>query len=252
MSHAYKIADLPTGPPEGADKDDFKEEYKELAERIRDLQRRLYAEGKRSLLIILQGMDAAGKDGAIRELMKCVNPMGVEISSWKKPSEEEFAHDFLWRIHRKVPRKGMIAIHNRSHYEEVLIQRVRSWIDMDRVRQRFDHINNFERLLVQENETTILKFFLNVSKEEQLERLEERKEVVRKMWKYNPEDYKVRARWDDYMKAYEDVFANCGSDIPWHPIPTDKNWYKEYLILKTVTETLESMDLKYPRIAIDD
>ncbi|MFT7588550.1 MAG: PPK2 family polyphosphate:nucleotide phosphotransferase [Limisphaerales bacterium] len=246
MSHAHKIKDFNTRAPKSMDKNDTKKEIEALQERMPELQRLMGAQGKHSLLIVLQGMDASGKDGASSSILQGFTSGDVEIESFKKPTEEEFAHDFLWRVHEVVPQKGGITIFNRSHYEDVLIQRVHNWIDEDRVKQRFEHINNFEQLLAQENGTTILKFFLNVSFDKQEERLTERKEILRKMHKHNDGDWEERKHWSKYMEAYEDVFANCGPEIPWIIVPTDQNWMKEYTLIKTIVDTMEGWGMEYP------
>ncbi len=251
MSNTIKLSKVSTAPPENISKREVKEKTKRYQEEIRVLQKKLFAESKQSLLVVFQGMDAAGKGGAIRETFKEVNPMGCRVFPFKKPTEREFAHDFLWRVHQRVPQEGMIHVFDRSHYEDVLIQRVHKWINMKRVHQRYKHINNFESLLVEENNTTILKFFLHVSQEAQLERLEERINNPEKMWKYNKADFEERKFWGDYQKAYEDVFKNCSVVAPWQIIPTDKNWYKEYLIAKTVRDTLKKMNPKFPKVEID-
>ncbi|MBL0310079.1 MAG: polyphosphate kinase [Bacteroidetes bacterium] len=236
---------IETTAPKGFGKEKTKGETLKLKLKIEELQNLLYAESRHSVLVVLQGMDASGKDGVVRNVFDRVNPMGCRVIPFKKPSEVEMKHDFLWRIHQHVPEKGMIHIFNRSHYEDVLIQRVHKWVDEKTIQQRFVHINHFERLLT-ETGTTILKFYLHVSKEEQLERLQERMSDRTKMWKYNEADLKERAYWDEYQKAYEDVFRNCSESASWHIVPSDQNWYKEYVILKTVVETLESFGMKYP------
>ncbi len=243
-----KLSEISTAPSKQLDKDQHKHQRDALVDRFGELQHLMYAEGKHSLLIIIQGMDAAGKDGLLRDVFSKINPLGVKVKGFKKPTEEEFGHDFLWRVHPHAPEKGMITVFNRSHYEEVLIQRVHNWVDMERVHQRFEHINNFERLLAQENGTHILKFYLHVSHEEQHERLAERLEMPHKMWKYNPADMKESQHWDKYMEAYEDAINHCGPEIPWHIIPADKNWYKEYLVAKTIVDLLESLDMKFPAL----
>jgi len=240
-----KLSEISTNPPDSLDKEKTKEETILLISRFSELQNVLYAEHKHSLLIVLQGMDASGKDGAIKKVFTGVNPMGCNVTPFKKPTEEQADHDFLWRIHRHAPAKGMIQIFNRSHYEEVLIQRVGHWVDEDCIKRRFHHINHFEKLL-QENGTQILKFYLHISKKEQEERLEERLIDLKKKWKYNVADVKERGYWDDYMKAYEDVFHHCSPEIPWTIIPSDKNWYKEYLIAKKIVEVMEGLGMKYP------
>ena len=239
------LSALSTLPPAGADKSDHEEMTRALIEELGELQNVLFAQGKYSLLVVLQGMDASGKDGVIREVFSGVNPMGCRVKGFKKPTEEEMKHDFLWRVHKEVPEKGMIQIFNRSHYEDVVIQKVHQWVDADTIRRRYDHINAFERLLA-ENGTRVLKFYLHISQKEQHERLQERLSDPRKMWKYNANDLEESKRWPDYMEAYEAAFAHCGADVPWHIIPSDKNWYKEYLIAKTIVETLRGLDLVYP------
>jgi PPK2 family polyphosphate:nucleotide phosphotransferase len=242
-----QLSTLDTCPPKDLDKDACKAKTETYLEEIAELQNRLYASQHTGLLIILQGMDGSGKDGAIKKVFTHVNPMGIKVFSFKKPTDEEFAHDFLWRIHKVCPDKGMIHIFNRSHYEDILIQRVHKWIDNETVQRRKESINDFEKHLSR-NGTVILKFYLHISKEEQLERLEERKTNPEKMWKYNADDMKERALWDDYMLAYEDAIDNCSKYSEWQVIPADKNWYKEYLISKAVHKALTDMELEYPKL----
>lgn len=238
-----------TIPPSNLNKEEIKSQTEEYIVKIGVLQSMLYAESKRSILIILQGMDGSGKDGAIKNVFKTINALGIGVHCFKKPSDEEMDHDFLWRVHKVAPAKGMIRIFNRSHYEDILIQRVHKWIDEKTVKQRIEHINNFEKLLI-ETDTTVLKFYLHISKEEQLVRLEERKSNPEKMWKHNDADMEERAMWDDYMAAYEDCFEQCSKNAEWQIIPTDKNWYKEYLIAKSVCEALEKIDPKWPLLEL--
>ena len=242
-----KLSKISTLPAEELKKKSTKKKTAKLQERLGELARILAAESKKSLLIVLQGMDASGKDGATRKVFSSVNPAICNVHSFKKPTDEEFGHDFLWRVHKVAPRAGMIRIFNRSHYEDVLIQRVHKWIDMDTVHRRFEHINNFERLL-QDRGTIVLKFYLHISKEAQLIRLNERKTMAHKFWKHNPNDFKEREHWDSYMEAYEDCFKHCSPEIPWNIIPSDENFNKEYLISKKVVETLEGMDLQWPAL----
>ncbi len=242
---SIQLSKISTLPPDDRKKKSTRKKAAKLQVRIGELARILAAEAKKSLLIVLQGMDASGKDGATRKVFSGVNPSICNVHSFKKPTDEEFGHDFLWRVHKVAPRAGTIQIFNRSHYEDVLIQRVHNWIDMDTVHKRFEHINNFERLL-QDRGTVVLKFYLHVSKEAQLERLNERKTMAHKFWKHNPNDFKEREHWDSYMEAYEDCFKHCGPDIPWNIIPSDENFNKEYLIAEKVVEALEAMDLKWP------
>ncbi|MFN8281972.1 MAG: PPK2 family polyphosphate kinase [Chitinophagales bacterium] len=244
-----KLSKIPTVAPKGIDKEATKAKTLELVEEIKELQNVLMASSKRSLLVILQGMDASGKDGATKNVFGGINPAGISVHSFKKPSDEEFAHDFLWRVHKVVPEKGQIKIFNRSHYEDVLIQRVHKWIDETTVKQRFDAINNFEKLLEQ-NGTKILKFYMHISLDGQLANLEERKTNPKKMWKHKDQDWKERELWKEYMAAYEDVFQNC-SKVEWIIIPTDQNWYKEFLIAQKVRDALKEMKLEYPKLVTE-
>jgi PPK2 family polyphosphate:nucleotide phosphotransferase len=239
-----KLKDIDTRAPEKLDKEATKLETAKLKEKLEKLQNLMFAESKHAILVVLQGMDASGKDGAIRYVFEVVNPMGCRVFSFKEPTELETKHDFLWRVHQHTPEKGLIHIFNRSHYEDVLIQRVHKWVDDKVIEQRYRHINNFESLLA-DSGVEILKFYLHISKDEQLKRLNERMSDTAKMWKYNENDLKEREYWSKYMEAYEDVFENC-SNIKWHIIPADNNWYKEYLIAKKIVETLESLNMKFP------
>ncbi len=241
-----KLSSISTRAPKNLSKEKIKKKTDSLRQSIADLQNLMYAENKYSLLVILQGMDASGKDGAIKNVFKEVNPIGCRVIPFKKPTDVEMKHDFLWRIHQQVPEKGMLHVFNRSHYEDVLIQRVHKWIDEDTVKKRFIHINNFEKLLFQNN-TIVLKFFLYVSKEEQLKRLKERLSDETKMWKYNEGDLKERTFWPQYMKAYEDAISNCSS-VPWLVVPSDQNWYKDYLIADKIVKELIKLKMKFPMI----
>jgi PPK2 family polyphosphate:nucleotide phosphotransferase len=239
------LNDISTRAPKEFDKDKTKKETETLQEQLGELQNRLYAEGKHAILIIIQGMDASGKDGAIKNVFTGINPMGVSVHSFKAPTEEEQKHDFLWRIHQRAPAKGMIQIFNRSQYEDVLITRVHGWCDDETAKKRFKAINRFERLLEEHNNTKVLKFYLHISPERQQERLKERLEDPTKSWKYNARDFEEAKLWDRYMQVYEDVFENC-NEIPWTIVPADQNWYKEYLITKTLTDALTSLNMQYP------
>ncbi|HWB62789.1 MAG TPA: PPK2 family polyphosphate kinase [Chitinophagales bacterium] len=240
-----KLQDIDTRSPKKAHKDHYKKELEKLKVKLEALQNLMYAEGKHALLIILQGMDAAGKDGVVRNVFEIVNPTGCRVISFKKPTELEMKHDFLWRVHNNVPEKGFIHIFNRSHYEDVLIQRVHQWVSEKTIKERYVHINNFEKLL-EETGTHILKFYLHISKEEQLSRLQERMSDRTKMWKYNEDDLKERELWNHYMKAYQDAINHCSVAAPWHVVPSDQNWYKEHYIATKVVETLESLNMKFP------
>lgn len=239
------LAKLSTRAPSKLIKEETKKETEKLLGKLDNLQNLLFAENKHAILVILQGMDASGKDGVVRNVFTSINPAGCRVISFKAPTPLEMKHDFLWRIHQNVPESGMIHVFNRSHYEDVLIQRVHHWVNEATIAKRFEHINCFEKLL-QDSGTTVLKFYLHISKEEQLKRLKERMSVEEKMWKYNANDLKERRYWDSYRKAYEDVFLNCSSSAPWHVVPSDQNWYKEYFIAKKVVEALESFKMNYP------
>jgi PPK2 family polyphosphate:nucleotide phosphotransferase len=239
-----KLKTISTRAPRGYDKDATKHKLAAILQKLNELQNLLYAEGKHSILVIFQGMDAAGKDGLVRDVFTSMNPTGIRVYSFKEPTEEELAHDFLWRIHKVVPPKGMIHVFNRSHYEDILVTRVHKITDDATAKTRMVAINNFERLLA-ENGTQILKFYLHISQEEQHKRLQERMTIPGKMWKYNSKDFDESARWDDYMKYYEAAFNNCG-DIPWHIVPADQNWYKSYVVANTLLTTLNSLKMKYP------
>jgi PPK2 family polyphosphate:nucleotide phosphotransferase len=190
-------------------------------------------------------MDASGKDGLIRNVFGALNPQGVTVKSFKVPTEEELSHDFLWRVHQVAPAKGMIRIFNRSHYEDILVTRVHKMIDDDTAKKRIKAINDFEELLTQHNHTHILKFYLHVSEEEQKQRLEERLKDRTKQWKYNERDFKEAKLREDYAKAYEDCFTHC-NNIPWTIVPSDQNWYKEYLVAKKLRDTLQNLNMQYP------
>jgi PPK2 family polyphosphate:nucleotide phosphotransferase len=241
------LTKIPTRAPKEFDKEETKKKTKDLLAKLPELQNRLYAQGKYSYLIILQGVDASGKDGVVKAVFTGVNPAGCSVSPWKAPTELELNHDFLWRIHKEVPEKGMIKIFNRSHYEDVLVTRVEKWIDDKTAKMRFKHINNFEKMVSDCNKTIILKFYLHISKEEQKGRLEERVSDPTKNWKYNANDLVVNKKWDDYIGMYHDVFENC-NEIPWMIVPSDQNWYKEYIIAKTIVESMESLKMVYPQI----
>ncbi len=243
----HQLSRIDTKPPAGVDKKATKESTAALLEELNELQNLLYAEGRHSVLVVLQGMDASGKDGAIRNVFGNFNPQGVQVQSFKVPTEEEKAHDFLWRIHRHAPQRGMIQVFNRSHYEDVLVTRVHGLIDDAVAKKRFAAINNFEQLLQTHNNTHILKFYLHMSVEEQAARLQERLEDPKKMWKHNPGDEKEAALRDRYLAMYEEVFEACNQP-QWHIVPADKNWYKEHLIAKEICHLLRSLNMQYPKL----
>jgi len=241
------LTEFSTKAPNDFDKKKTKEETAELLKELDELQNVLYAEAKHSILVILQGMDASGKDGAIKKVLGQLNPMGLMVTSFKAPTEEELKHDFLWRVHQHTPAKGMISIFNRSHYEDVLITRVHKWCDDATAQNRFDAINDFEKLLTLHNSTSIFKFYLHISREEQQQRFKERLEDPVKHYKYNEKDFTEAEKWDQYMQVYEDVFENCNA-IPWIIVPADQNWYKEHIIAKTLVKHLNGLDMKYPQL----
>jgi PPK2 family polyphosphate:nucleotide phosphotransferase len=214
--------------------------------RLDELQERLYAENRRSLLVILQGMDASGKDGTIKHVMTGLNPQTCTVSSFKVPAGEELDHDFLWRIERAMPRKGYIGVYNRSQYEDVLAARIHKLVRPEVWKQRYDQINRFEELKT-ELGISILKFFLHISKDEQKKRLEERLASPRKNWKFSMADARERELWNDYQAAYEDALSKCSTKwAPWYIIPANHKWHRNWMVARTIVERLESLNLKYP------
>jgi PPK2 family polyphosphate:nucleotide phosphotransferase len=228
------------------DKDAAKEQTAADAIEIDKLQDKLFAEGKRALLVILQGIDCSGKDGAVRTVFNTCGPIGVAVHPFKAPTAPELAQDYLWRSHMACPPRGYIRIFNRSHYEDVLVVKVRKFAPADAIEQRYAQINNFEKTLA-ENGTRVLKFMLHISKDEQAERLQARIDDPTKRWKFNPGDLEDRKLWDDFMEAYETVVRRCSTEhAPWHVIPSDRKWVRSAVIARIVRETLEEMDPKYP------
>ena len=242
------LSEVSTKAPKDSDKKETKEQTLKMIEDLDELQNRLYAEKKHSILVVLQGLDASGKDGVIRKVFGQMNPQGVRVESFKVPTEKELAHDFLWRIHQHTPEKGMIQIFNRSHYEDVLVTRVHGLCDDATALKRFDAINDFEALLTLHNNTHILKFYLHISEEEQAKRLEERREDPTKKWKYNKKDKEEAQLREKYMQMYEEMLVNCNT-IPWVIVPADQNWYKEHTVAKTFYDTLKSLDMHYPDLS---
>jgi PPK2 family polyphosphate:nucleotide phosphotransferase len=239
------LQNLSTKAPETFIKEEIKEQTELLLKKLQKLQHLLYAESKHSLLIIIQGLDASGKDGAIKKVFSGVNPQGCSVKSFKAPTPEELNHDFLWRIHKHTPEKGMIQIFNRSHYEDVLIVRVHKWITENEAIRRFDHINAFEKLLA-DSGCILLKFYLHISKEEQTSRLKERMHDPEKEWKYNENDFTEASYFNSYLNAYADAIYHCSEALPWTIVPADQNWYKEFMIAGKIVSTLESLNMKYP------
>jgi len=239
------LSEISTRAPKDWDKEKTKEKLVSVLEELDELQNLLYAESRHAILVVIQGMDASGKDGLIRNVFGKLNPQGVLVKSFKAPSAEELSHDFLWRVHAHAPAKGIIQLFNRSHYEDILITRVHKWCDDKTARKRMEAINDFENLLSGHNSTHILKFYLHISPEEQKARLDERIRNPAKQWKYNEEDFKEARLWDEYMKMYEDCFEHCDK-VPWTIVPSDQNWYKEYVIATSVRDRLKELKMQYP------
>lgn len=245
------LADHDPGDTLGLDKESADAELQRGRDRMGDLHQRLWAENRRSLLVVLQGMDTSGKDGTIRQVMSGLNPQGCRVTSFKRPSEEELDHDFLWRIHEAAPARGDIGIFNRSHYEDVLVARVHNLVPAEVWAARYEQINAFERILA-DNNTVILKFFLHISKDEQRDRLRARLEDPTKNWKFNEADLEERRKWDGYRLAYEDAMSRCSTAAaPWRIVPADRKWVRNIAVSRTVIETLEAMDLKWPAPRLD-
>ncbi|MBE9188842.1 polyphosphate kinase 2 family protein [Gloeocapsopsis crepidinum LEGE 06123] len=230
-------------------KKDVVKELEIQRKRLALLQERLYAENERSVLIVLQAMDTGGKDGTIKHVFQGINPQGCQVWSFKKPTDEELSHDFLWRYHRRAPRRGMITIFNRSHYEDVLIVRVKDLVSEQVWRQRYRVINEFEQMLTLDN-IVVIKFFLHISKDEQRRRLESRLEDPNKRWKFSINDVNERKLWDKYQQAYEDAINNCSTAYaPWYVVPSNKKWYRNLVIARAIADTLEAMNPQYPAAA---
>lgn len=234
-----------TGDFDGG-KDEGQEAHDALCSRLETLQDLLYADGRRKLLVVLQAMDTGGKDGTIRHVFRHTNPQGVHVAGFKRPTEEELAHDYLWRVHPHTPASGHISIFNRSHYEDVLVVRVHDLVPEERWRRRYDHINAWEQQLVDEG-TTVRKFFLHISKEEQAERLQSRIDTPEKQWKFEKGDLAEREHWADYQAAYEEVLGRTSTEsAPWYVIPADRKWFRNLAVSQVLVDTLESLDLRYP------
>jgi len=232
-------------------KKDAESRLAELVQKLDELQELLYAEHKHKILVILQALDTGGKDGTIRAVFSGINPQGVHVASFKVPTPEELDHDFLWRVHSQVPGKGELVIFNRSHYEDVLVVRVHQLVPEEVWRKRYALINNFEQMLAEEG-TIILKFYLNVSRDEQKQRLQERLDDPKKRWKFNPGDLKERAVWDDYISAYQDAINETSTEwAPWYVIPANRNWYRNLAVASVIVQALEDLKLKYPEPAED-
>lgn len=238
-------AAAPDGLPKGQELDTA---AKHERKRLKKLQSVLYADGRHALLVVLQGRDASGKDGTVRKVFRSVNPMGCEVTSFKEPTDLELEHDFLWRVHQRVPRRRMIGIFNRSHYEDIIVPRVKKLFPKKIWTARYDQINEFEKSL-SESSVVILKFFLHISRDEQKKRLIERLENPKKNWKFRPGDLDDRALWNDYTKAYHDVIRRCStSSAPWYIVPADDEDARDLLIGRKIADTLDDLNLRYPRL----
>ena len=239
------------GRYEGKDDADYQARLAKLTKRLDELQEKLYAEQRRSLLVVLQAMDTGGKDGVLRVVVGPLDSRGVHVVSWKAPSAEDLAHDFLWRCHVKTPRRGEITFFNRSHYEDVLVVRVLGLVDKSVWRARYELINDWERLL-QHGDTKVVKIYLHISKDEQKRRLEERLADPSKHWKFDPGDLKMRARWDDFMEAYEEALSRCSTkEAPWYVVPADRKWVRNLAVAEILVAALEELDPKYPEVKWD-
>jgi len=244
-----RLKDRDPGDTFGKKRDD--KTHEKMLLRLRELQHLLYADKRYSLLIVLQALDAGGKDGTIRHVMSGVNPQGCDVTSFKAPSVEDLSHDFLWRIHKSVPGSGNIGIFNRSHYEDVLIARVHNLVPREVWRRRYRQINDFEQMLT-DNGTTILKFFLHISKEEQKRRFAARIGDSSRNWKLSLPDFEERKHWDNYTEAYEDALRKCSTDYaPWYVVPSDKKWFRNHVIAELIVSALDNMRLKYPPPSVD-
>lgn len=240
-----KLSKISTRAPKNLNKEKTKAKTQQLLAELDELQNLMYAEAKHSVLVVIQGMDGSGKDGAIRNVFGSLNPQGVLVQSFKAPTAEELSHDFLWRIHEHTPAKGEIQIFNRSHYEDILVTRVHKWCNDALAKKRMKAINDFENLLQEHCNTHILKFYLHISPEEQQQRLQERIKDKRKQWKYNEKDFEEAKLWNEYMAAYEDCFNHCNNP-KWIITPADQNWYKEFVIAKALHDLLVGLKMQYP------
>ena len=246
-----RLAGMDAGAEHGWTKETAAPELDRQLDRLTDLQDRLWAEAKRSVLVVLQGIDAAGKDGTIKKVMTAFNPQGCPVTSFKVPSTEELAHDYLWRVHKAVPRKGEIGIFNRSHYEEVLIVRVHELVPRSVWSRRYEEINAFERHLV-DNGTVVIKFFLSIDKDEQRERFQARYDDPTKRWKFSMGDLAERARWDDYQAAFDEALTRTSTEhAPWYVIPADRKWFRNLAVASILADTIAELKPRYPAVAED-
>lgn len=240
------LDEWPTDDDGGLDKDDIEDRLDDLNDELEVLQELLFAEGKQKVLVVIQATDTGGKDGTIRHVFDGVNPSGVRVAAFKKPTDEELAHDYLWRVHAHTPRSGEITIFNRSHYEDVLVVRVHDLVPAQRWSKRYRHIREFEQLLADEG-TTIIKLFLHISKDEQRQRLQDRIDQPHKNWKFSFGDLAERAHWDDYQEAFRVMLQETSTDAaPWYVIPSDRKWYRNLVISEIIVQTLRNLDMAWP------
>lgn len=236
---------------QGGGKDEFEPQFDELQYQLQTLQKMLYAQNKHRVLVVMQAMDTGGKDGCIKHVFSRIDPQGIHVRSFKKPTEEELAHDFLWRVHSKVPTRGQLVIFNRSHYEDIVAVRVKKIFPDEVWKRRQRHVIEFERMLAEEG-TTIVKIFLHISKAEQKRRLESRLENPAKHWKIHPDDLADRARWDEFMSAYEDVITKTTTEhAPWYVVPADRKWYRNLCVARIMLDTLKKLNMEFPPINWD-
>ena len=233
---------------EGSHKTEFEPCFGELQDQLQELQKKLYAQNKHRILVVMQAMDTGGKDGCIKHVFSHIDPQGIHVRSFKKPTEEELSYDFLWRIHSKVPHRGQLVIFNRSHYEDIIAVRVKKLFPDEVWKRRQRHVVEFERMLAEEG-TTIVKIFLHISKDEQKNRLEARLKNPAKHWKFNPDDLADRERWDDFMLAYNDVIGHTSTaQAPWYIVPADRKWYRNLCVARIMLDTLATLDMKLPKV----
>lgn len=236
---------------DGGNKGEFEPQFAKLQDQLQDLQKMLYAQNKHRILVVMQAMDTGGKDGCIKHVFSHIDPQGIHVRSFKKPTEEELSYDFLWRVHAKVPPRGQLVIFNRSHYEDIIAVRVKKLFPDEVWQRRQRHVVDFERMLAEEG-TTIVKIFLHISKEEQKKRLETRLENPEKHWKFNPDDLADRMRWDDFMHAYEDVISKTSTEAaPWYVVPADRKWYRNLCVARIMLDTLKQLGMELPKIDWD-
>ncbi len=243
---AVRLRDFEPGHTSGMSREEALAAIGPLRSRLNELQELLYADRRHALLVVLQGIDTAGKDGTVRSVFQEVGPLGCSVVSFGVPTQQESAHDYLWRVHQQAPERGKVVIFNRSHYESVLAERVHGLVPRETWKRRYDEINAFERLLTLES-TVVVKYFLHISKDEQRERLQERVDNPRKQWKFRPDDLAERELWDQYQEAFADMLTECNTKhAPWHVVPADHKWYRDVVIARTLIARLEGLDLRYP------